>query len=90
MSKVAILILFITALWITGCSSNDTTMSENPFYTESTLPFEAPDFDVIENRHFMPAFERGMEEELSEIDSISTQDSEPTFENTIVAMELTG
>uniref|UniRef100_UPI0035694168 M3 family metallopeptidase n=1 Tax=Rhodohalobacter sp. TaxID=1974210 RepID=UPI0035694168 len=33
---------------------------------------------------------RGMEEELSEIDSISTQDSEPTFENTIVAMELTG
>ncbi|MDZ7757376.1 M3 family metallopeptidase [Rhodohalobacter sp.] len=90
MKKTAILILFIPALWIAGCSSNDTTMSENPFYTESTLPFEAPDFDVIENRHFMPAFERGMEEQLSEIDSIATQDSEPTFENTIVAMELSG
>lgn len=90
MKKTAILILFISALWFTGCSSNNTTMSENPFYTESTLPFEAPDFDVIENRHFMPAFERGMEEQLSEIDSIATQDSEPTFENTIVAMELTG
>jgi len=90
MKKTAILILFISALWFTGCSSNDTNMSENPFYTESTLPFEAPDFNSIENRHFMPAFERGMEEQLSEIDSIATQDPEPTFENTIVAMELTG
>ena len=90
MKKTAILILFISALWFTGCSSNDTNMSENPFYTESTLPFEAPDFNSIENRHFMPAFERGMEEQLSEIDSIATQDPEPKFENTIVAMELTG
>jgi len=90
MKKTAILILFISALLFTGCSSNDTTMSENPFYTESTLPFEAPNFDVIENRHFMPAFERGMEEQLTEIDSIATQESEPTFENTIVAMELSG
>ena len=90
MKKTAILILFISALLFTGCSSNDSTMSENPFYTESTLPFEAPNFDVIENRHFMPAFERGMEEQLTEIDSIATQESEPTFENTIVAMELSG
>jgi len=90
MKKTAILILFISTLLFTGCSSNDTTMSENPFYTESTLPFEAPNFDVIENRHFMPAFERGMEEKLTEIDSIATQESEPTFENTIVAMELSG
>jgi peptidyl-dipeptidase Dcp len=65
-------------------------MNENPLYTESTLPFEAPDFDVIENRHFIPAFERGMEEQLTEIDSIATQESEPTFENTIVAMEMSG
>jgi peptidyl-dipeptidase Dcp len=90
MKKTAILILFISALWITGCSTDDTTMNENPLYTKSTLPFEAPDFDVIENRHFIPAFERGMEEQLTEIDSIATQESEPTFENTIVAMEMSG
>jgi peptidyl-dipeptidase Dcp len=65
-------------------------MNENPLYTKSTLPFEAPDFDVIENRHFIPAFERGMEEQLTEIDSIATQEPEPTFENTIVAMEMSG
>jgi peptidyl-dipeptidase Dcp len=90
MKKTAILILFISALWITGCSTDDTTMNENPLYTKSTLPFEAPDFDVIENRHFIPAFERGMEEQLTEIDSIATQEPEPTFENTIVAMEMSG
>ena len=89
MKKTILLILFTSALWITGCN-NDTTMSENPFYSESTLPFEAPDFDAIENRHFMPAFERGMKEQLNEIDSIATQTAEPTFENTIVAMELSG
>ena len=90
MKITAILILFFSAVCMAGCSSNDTTMSENPFYKESTLPFEAPDFNVIENRHFMPAFERGMEEQLHEIDSIATQESEPTFDNTIVEMELSG
>ena len=90
MKITAISILFFSAVCMAGCSSNDTTMSENPFYKESTLPFEAPDFNVIENRHFMPAFERGMEEQLREIDSIATQESEPTFDNTIVEMELSG
>lgn len=89
MNKTAILILLISALWITSCS-NDTNMNENPFFETSTLPFEAPDFDKIDNTHFMPAFERGMEEQLKEIGNIATQDSEPTFENTIVAMELSG
>ncbi len=89
MKKTVITILCISTLMVIGCS-NDTTMNDNPFYTASTLPFEAPDFDVIENQHFMPAFERGMEEHLDEIDSIATQDADPTFDNTIVAMELSG
>jgi peptidyl-dipeptidase Dcp len=65
-------------------------MTENPFYSESSLPFEAPDFDNIENSHFMPAFERGMQEELEQIEAIANQDIPPTFDNTIVAMEQSG
>lgn len=65
-------------------------MIENPFFTESPLPFEAPEFDKIENDHFMPAFERGMDEQLSEIDSIAGQEADPTFDNTVLAMEQTG
>ena len=39
-----------------GAGSRD----DNPFFTESTLLLEIPDFDRIEDRHFTPAFERGM------------------------------
>ncbi|MEX0994406.1 MAG: hypothetical protein WD599_02695, partial [Balneolaceae bacterium] len=63
---------------------------DNPFLEPSHLPFEAPDFDAIRNEHFMPAFEKGMALELQEIDSIATNPEEPTFENTIVALEKTG
>jgi len=89
MNKTVILTLFITAMLAISCSNNS-NMNENPFFTASTLPFEAPDFDKIENEHFMPAFERGMDEELNEIESIASQDEDPTFENTILAMEETG
>ena len=38
----------------------------------------------------MPAFERGMEEELEEIEAIVNQPDQPSFDNTILALELTG
>ncbi|NBC25420.1 MAG: dipeptidyl carboxypeptidase II [Bacteroidetes bacterium] len=82
-------ILSLLAVIITACGqSND--MTDNPFYSESILPFEAPDFTTITDDHFMPAFERGMDEHLSEIETIATNSEAPTFENTIVAMERSG
>jgi len=35
--------------------------SENPFFTQSMLYFQLPPFEQIENSHYAPAFERGME-----------------------------
>jgi len=63
---------------------------ENPFFEDWTLPLGMPPFDRIEDEHFVPAMERGMEEHLAEIEAIATSDEEPTFENTIVAMERSG
>lgn len=63
---------------------------ENPFFKDWTLPLGMPPFDRIEDEHFVPAMERGMEEHLAEIEAIATSDEEPTFENTIVAMERSG
>ena len=40
---------------------------ENPLLTESTLPFQYPQFDRIKNEHFLPAFEAAMAENLREI-----------------------
>jgi peptidyl-dipeptidase Dcp len=63
---------------------------ENPFYTASTLPFQAPPFDRIKDSDYQPAIEAGMAEQLNEVRRIADNPAAPTFENTIVAMEQTG
>lgn len=63
---------------------------ENPFFQESPLYKNYPQFDLVANEHYLPAFERGMEENLAEIVAIASQNEEATFENTIIQMELSG
>ena len=62
----------------------------NPFLAPSSLPFHAPDFSAVKVEHFMPAFEAGMRQQLSEMEAIANQASAPSLENTIVAMERSG
>jgi peptidyl-dipeptidase Dcp len=62
----------------------------NPFFAESSLPLQYPQFDQITTDHYLPAFERGMAEHLEEIAAIVNQAEAPTFENTLVAMERAG
>ena len=68
------------------CSCN----MKNPFLVESAAPFGAPEFDKITNEHYLPAFEKGIAEGKAEIDAIVANQEEPTFENTIEAMEYAG
>jgi len=63
---------------------------ENPFFGISTLPNRMPPFDRITDDHFVPAMERGMQDQLAEIETIANNPEPPTFENTIVAMERSG
>lgn len=63
---------------------------ENPLLTESKAPFGAPEFDKIKTEHYLPAFEEGIKEGKAEIDAIIANPDEPTFENTIEAMEHAG
>ena len=65
-------------------------VAPNPFFTEYTTPFGVPPFDKIEVAHYKPAFEKGMEEQKKEIDAIVNNPEEPTFENTIVALDRSG
>lgn len=62
----------------------------NPFFAESPLYMHYPQFDKIENSHYMPAFERGMQEHLAEIDAIVNQTEAPTLDNTMIPMEKSG
>ena len=94
-TKLAVPIVFLLSA---GCSNavDDssegvaTVSDDNPFYTESTQPYQLPPFDRIDESHFLPAFERGMAEQLAEVSAISEQSAPPTFENTLVPLERSG
>jgi len=85
-------IILAAGIMLGACSksNNQSDMSNNPLFTKSTLPFEAPNFDAIAVEHYRPAFETGMEQELNEMEEIASNAESPTFENTIVAMEKSG
>jgi peptidyl-dipeptidase Dcp len=63
---------------------------ENPFYAPSSLPFQAPPFDKIQDGDYQPAIEAGMAEQLLEIRAIAENPEPPSFENTVVALEKSG
>ena len=60
------------------------------FASDSTLPFLAPDFTKISEDDYLPAFEQGMAIERAEVQAIIDNPAQPTFENTIVALEKSG
>ena len=64
-------------------------MSQNPFLAKSNLEYELPPFAEISEDHYLPAFYAGMEEQLAEVEKITSQ-AEVTFENTLVALEASG
>ena len=63
---------------------------QNPFYTESSLYMKYPEFDKIKNKHYTPAFEKGMTDHMAEMETIANHNVNPTFNNTIMAMETSG
>jgi len=63
---------------------------ENPFYTESTLPYHAPRFDKIKDTDYQPALEAGMVAQIQEVEAIANNPAPPTFANTLVALEKSG
>jgi peptidyl-dipeptidase Dcp len=65
-------------------------VADNPLFAVSSLPYRLPPFAEIEDDHFLPAFERGMADQLAEVDEIVADAAPPTFDNTIVALERSG
>ena len=62
----------------------------NPFYQDSSLFMKFPAFDKISNSDYAPAFERGMADNLLEIEAVANNPEPATFENTMIAMEKGG
>lgn len=62
----------------------------NPLLLEWNTPFGVPPFDIIKTEHFLPAFKTAMAEHKKEIEQITNLDINPTFSNTLEALELSG
>jgi peptidyl-dipeptidase Dcp len=87
----------MTWLWTSGAAvclvasmGNAALPASNPFAKVSTLPFQAPRFDLIKDGDYQPAMEAGMAEQAIEITRIANNRAAPTFDNTIVALERSG
>ncbi|PVX50984.1 peptidyl-dipeptidase Dcp [Balneicella halophila] len=88
-----IFILLASVGLLASCNEKKegTTMAEdNPFAKESTLAHGFPDFANIEESDYAPAFEEGIKQKREDIDAIVNNSDDPTFDNTIVAMERSG
>ncbi len=83
------LILAVLTLYSICTNSQDKNMT-NPFFKEWNTQFQTPPFDEIKIEHYLPAFEEGMKIQKAEVDAIIINNDDPTFENTIEAMEKSG
>lgn len=67
-----------------------TAGNPNPFFEKYTTPYGVPPFDKITEVDYLPAFEAGIKQQDAEIEAIANNPSEPTFLNTISAMDYSG
>ncbi len=68
----------------------DAELAGNPFLEEWDTPFGVPPFAEIQDEHFLPAVKRGVLEQRADIEAIINNPEEPTFVNTILALETAG
>ena len=92
MKTTLIFMLMTIGLLLSACAKkseapDETLATNNPFFSDYDTPFKVPPFDKIKPEHFIPAYERGMEQQKAEIEKIVSNAEEPTFENTITALD---
>lgn len=73
-----------------GACGQQKATTDNPFLIEFNTPYGTPPFDKIKVEHYEPAFLAGIEQQNKEIKAIVENTAEPTFENTIVALDNSG
>ncbi len=97
MIRRTFLTLLVTTIVVSGQMLHGQEKGDQKKMSDSVLlepwsgPFGGvPPWKQVRTEELEPAFEVAMEMARKEIEQIANQDSDPTFENTIVAMEKTG
>ncbi len=85
-------LLFVIGLMVLSCQTQkkESVDMENPFFKEWSTPFGVPPFGDIKVEHFIPAVKEGIKQHDKEIEAIVSNSEEPTFENTILALDKSG
>jgi peptidyl-dipeptidase Dcp len=71
-------------------AQNNSVKMTNPLLQKSTLQYQVPNFSLIKDENFKPAFEYGLKIQNQEIDAIANNPAKPTFQNTVLAVEISG
>lgn len=80
------MLIFSGALLFSGCSKE----VENPLLAKWDTPFQTPPFNLINESHYIPAFKVALQKHKEEIKTLVENEAEPTFENTVVALDNSG
>lgn len=85
-------LLILSSILLFGCGTKKEgkDLSQNPFMQEWNTPFGVPPFDKIDTSDYLPAFEEGMRQQMEEVNAIINNEEEPSFANTILALENSG
>lgn len=75
----------IAAACLTACTNR-----ENPFLTNWNTPYGIPPFQEIQTDNYIPAIQAGIEQQKKEIEDIVNNQEAPTFDNTVLPLELSG
>ena len=73
---------------MTECNLQKEEKETNPLLAEWNTPYQTPPFNLIKPEHFIPAIEKALKDGKNEVDAIINNPDKPTFENTIVALEV--
>ena len=87
---VATVGLAIVACGDTSQLVDGAVTDDNPLLSDWDTPFGVPPFDDIESEDYLPALRAGMALHVTEIEAIVENPNQPTFTNTIEALELAG
>jgi len=62
----------------------------NPLLSKFDSPYQTPPFDKIKHEHYKPALDSAISMARHEIDAIVNNPADPTFENTVEALDRSG
>ncbi len=90
MIQKCLLFLLVPALLTGAADTNKVKPEQNPLLMKWNTPYGTPPFNLIKTKHFVPAVEIALKESKKEVDAIINNKEKPTFENTILSLELNG